>query len=316
MSYTQEELTSRLNEVADTYGEWSEDIPLPYGKWTKGNGELPHRRLKRSIQIIKDVLGDRFHSARILDLGCLDGIYSIECALQGANVLGVDVRKGHIEKCRLAGEALQLDNLEFRQGDVRTVLQELTDSYEVVLCSGLLYHLNAPDVFDVMQSIYERTLRLAIFDTHVSLSPNTTVSYREKVFHGHFATEHDDNASPQDIENAGWSSFGNRASFWLTRPSLVNALAHVGFSSVFECLTPPLININKPGVAHRDRCTFVCLKGQPVTLKTAPTTNVLAEDWPENSLDYSTASQLAIRPGRLRCLIHKAMRRLFARSSR
>ena len=313
MSYTEEELNDRLAQVTETYGAWSEDIPLPYGKWTKGNGEVPHRRLKRSIQIIRDVMGGHFESARILDLGCLDGIYSIECALQGAHVLGIDVRKGHIEKCLLAKRALQLENLDFRTGDVRAILAEPMDPFDVILCSGLLYHLNAPDVFDVIERIYERTLRVAIFDTHVSLNPTSTVSFREKLYHGHTAIEHGDNATPADIEDAGWSSFGNRASFWLTRPSLVNALAEIGFSSVYECLTPPLININKPGVAHRDRCTFVCLKGEPVTLKTSPVTNTLAEDWPENALDYSQRPQCAPRFAGLRSLLRQARGLLFQR---
>jgi hypothetical protein len=36
-----------------------------------------------------------------------------------------------------------------------------------------------------------------------------------------------------------WSSLGNRMSFELTLPSLCNALADVGYSSVVECRYPP-----------------------------------------------------------------------------
>ena len=288
MGLTKQELVARIAEIKAAYGEWSYDIPLPHGVWTRGNQGIPHTRLKRCVQILRDVLGDRFASASILDLGCLDGIFSVEFALQGAaRVVGVNVRKGHIEKCLLAKAALQLDNLELRMGDVREVLDEPGVRFDAVLCSGLLYHFNAPDVFEVMKKICDATTRLAIFDTHISLKPTLTVEYKGKAYRGHSFAEHSEKASTEEMERAGHASFGNTASFWFTRPSLVNALTWAGFSSVYECFAPAHINFGQPGLEHRDRCTFVCLKGSPAALKTSPTANSLAEDWPENSLDYA-----------------------------
>ena len=117
-----------------------------------------------------------------------------------ARVVGVNVRKGHIEKCLLAKAALQLDNLELRMGDVREVLDEPGVRFDAVLCSGLLYHFNAPDVFEVMKKICDATTRLAIFDTHISLKPTLTVEYKGKAYRGHSFAEHSEKASTEEME--------------------------------------------------------------------------------------------------------------------
>lgn len=231
------------------------------------------------------------------------------CLAGHAYVLGVDAHQSHVEKCSLAKTALQLDNLEFRTGNVRDVLAELHSGFDVVLCSGLLYHLNAPDVFTVIERIHDVTTRLAIFDTHVSLRATSIVEYGGKTYHGQTYVEHRETVSREEMERARWASYGNRSSFWFTRPSLVNALAHAGFSSVYECFAPPHINFGRPGLEHADRCTFVCIKGRMVTLGTSPTANALVEDWPERTLEYSRPRRLPI-PATIRSLLRK-VKRLF-----
>lgn len=288
MKDAESDLLRRMEMLKSEHGEWTYDIPLPGGHWTRGNLGLPHTRLRRSLQVLKDVLGESWTSARILDLGCLDGIFSIECALQGAaRVIGVDVRHGHIEKCLLAQTALGLKNLEFRTGDVRQVLTEQNETFDAILCSGLLYHLNVPDVFDVIQEIHARSGRVALIDTHVSLSPTATVEFQGRTYYGQMYREHDEQATVEEMHRAGLSSFGNKVSFWFSRPSLINAFAHAGFTSIYECFNPPHLNFGQPGLEHRDRCTIVCLKGEAVMLKTSPAVNTLREDWPEGSLEYS-----------------------------
>jgi 2-polyprenyl-3-methyl-5-hydroxy-6-metoxy-1,4-benzoquinol methylase len=45
---------------------------------------------------------------------------------------------------RLAKEALELENLEVRLEDVRALDPQRHGAFDVVLCLGLLYHLDAP----------------------------------------------------------------------------------------------------------------------------------------------------------------------------
>lgn len=159
---TKLEIENRIAKLVKEYGEWTFDIPLPDGVWTGGNRGIPHTRLKRVSQIIQDVSPMPIGSCRILDLGCLDGIFSIEFALHGARVTGVDARDGHIRKALLAKEALGIKNVDFVQDDVRNLSIQKYGKYDVILCSGILYHLNTPDVFVFIENMYEMVGKLVI----------------------------------------------------------------------------------------------------------------------------------------------------------
>src|SRR5678815_4384267 len=67
-----------LARTIEKYGEWIFDIPLPYGLWTRTDDKYPHTRLRRIVQIIRDTSPKPLSECRIVDLGCLDGLYSLE----------------------------------------------------------------------------------------------------------------------------------------------------------------------------------------------------------------------------------------------
>jgi 2-polyprenyl-3-methyl-5-hydroxy-6-metoxy-1,4-benzoquinol methylase len=46
-------------------------------------------KVRRTMQIIRDLSGRPFEELRILDLGCGEGVYAIEAGLRGAEVVGV-----------------------------------------------------------------------------------------------------------------------------------------------------------------------------------------------------------------------------------
>lgn len=85
-----------------------------------------------------------------------------------------------------------------------------------------------------------------------------------KTYWGRPYVEHAPTASPEEKAQNLWASLDNAQSFWLTRASLLNALAHAGFTSVFECHVPA--EATKPA----DRITLVACKGAPQALQSAP----------------------------------------------
>ena len=85
------EIESRICQLVTQYNRWTYDIPLPDGIWTAGNEGIPHTRLKRVMQVLCDVLDKPLSACRIHDLGCLDGIFSIECGMHGADVTGIEI---------------------------------------------------------------------------------------------------------------------------------------------------------------------------------------------------------------------------------
>jgi len=284
------QLEQGLEALKQAHGEWTYDIPLPYGVWTRGNLQIPHTRLRRIVQIVSDWGRKPLAQCRVLDLGCLDGMFSIEFAQRGAQTIGVEIREDNIRKAIFCKEALGLDNLEFRRDDVRNIAIETYGKFDVIICSGLLYHLPALDAIRLVQTMFAMTDGLVVVDTHVALEPRKMIHHEGHEYWGTLFREHSEKATPEQKAKSLWASADNSTSFWFTRPSLVNLLSGAGFSSVHECLTPAHLNYGQPGLEHRNRCTLVALKGELCDLLTSPVVRGLREEFPERSLTYAPES--------------------------
>lgn len=282
------ELAQQRQHIIDRYGEWTNhNLRLPDGSYTIGP-ELPkvitlpdgsqtqeksnvEAKLQRFLQVISDLCGGDFSTLRILDLACLEGLYGLELAMQGAQVVGIEGRESNLAKARFTAEAWGLDNIEFFCDDVRNLSPETYGSFDVVLCLGIFYHLDAPDIFKFMADIHRVTRQMAIVDTHVSFKPERSYDYDGRTYWGRDYGE----------DHTAWGSIGNEKSVWLTRASLFELMLDVGFSSVYECHQPLVMKFEQ--LRHRgqiDRSTFIGRKGTPVTLK-AIDTNPKRERFPE-----------------------------------
>lgn len=260
-----------------------------YGPWSAmaialGNGEYTieppaaDRRLKRIVQVAADLAGKPMNQLRVLDLACLEGHYAIEFAMRGAEAVGIELREANIVKARYAKQRLGLDKLELVQDDVRNLSVDKYGKFDLVICSGILYHLDAPDVFEFVRAISDVCTRLTIFDTFIALDALESQSFEGKEYWGVWYKEHDENASATQKQKDLWASVDNVRSFWLTRPSLINLLSELGFTSVYDVFFPP----SHPEM--RDRVTYVAIKGQPAAVVSSePTDRLPTTRWPEQS---------------------------------
>ncbi len=228
-------------------------------------------RARRIVHLVHDLCRTSFDHLRVLDLGCLEGLYSVELARRGARVVGIEGREANIAKARFAQEALGLEGVEFVRDDVRNLSPEKYGSFDVVLCLGLLYHLDAPDVFEFADACARCCDQLLVVDTHVGLAPTVRHTFRGRTYSGRSYQEHEPGSTPAERERSSWASLENPRNFWLTRPSLYNLLVDVGFGAVLECRAPYLPNL-------ADRVTLAALKpfgregGDP---------ELLSHRWPE-----------------------------------
>lgn len=211
------------------------------------------RRRARINQIVSDSARKPLHQSRILDLASLEGDFSAEFALRGAEVLGVEGRRTNVQR---AAARFSLPNLRFVQDDVRNVSREKYGEFDVVLCLGILYHLDAPDCFKLLEAVAGACIDIAIIDTHVSLTRDEIVEYKGHEYWGWRYTEYSREPTPEKTEESTWASIGNLRSFWPTKPSLVNAIVDAGFNSVYECQYPAWNDIPS------DRVALVALKGK------------------------------------------------------
>lgn len=260
-----EQIERKRQEIIRQYGEWTADnFQLCGDIYTIGKDcSIPPSRPLRVTQIISDHFGGSFENLRIADLGTLEGAYAVEFARRGATVVALELRDRNLVKSRFAKEVLRLDTLEFVKDDVRNFTAEKYGTFNVILASGILYHLDVPDVFTFVHNLARACTGIAIIDTQIGVEPDESFVHNGKTYSGWHFREYEGDPTPDEIEEKNWMSIGNLRSFWLTRPSLFNLMHDAGFTSAYECHIPVHL-------APLDRLTAVAIKGQPQSMLTHP----------------------------------------------
>jgi predicted RNA methylase len=263
---------NELKQIIDQFGDWTAyDIKLTETLYT-GKHRRPFYQLRRITQTILDLFKNNINHLRILDLGSLEGQYSIELGLHGAKVVGIEGREQNIERARFAKKVLNLRNVEFYLDDVRNLSKEKYGKFDVVLCSGILYHLDFPDNMEFIEKIYDVCDYCTIIDTHIGSNPTAKKIFKDHEYEGDVYREHDPSASTENRLKQAWASLDNDNSFWLTKKSLYDFLMRVGFTTITE-----MYSHNASAKIQGDRITLIAFKGDPIILETSPITNGLAE---------------------------------------
>lgn len=209
-------------------------------------------RVARVARLVTDLSHGSLAGLRLLDVACDEGNFANQLAQLGAaEVLGVEARDA-VERARERAQEAGLTNTRFEQGDVRAVTAETHGTFDVVLCLGMLYHLDAPDVFEFAENLWGLTDPggFAIIETQVSLSRPREESFEGRRYWGR--------SYPEDVSMPG-ASIDNPQSFWLTRSSLLNLLRHVGFTSVLQVMVPAIPVVDQ----MVDHVVFVAFRGSP-----------------------------------------------------
>jgi len=234
-------------------------------------GEANGVKVRRVLQLTRDLAPRPFEALRILDLGCGEGVYAVEAGLRGAEVLAIDARTQRMALGAACALRHGLQNVRFVQEDVRRMERASHGTFDVVYGLGILYHLDAPDVFFLLENVREMCTAVFIADTLVTGEPDVAVSHRGRSYEGKRFREHEDGDDEALRRSRVLKSIDNTFSFRFTRASLARAMHDAGFSSVLECHVPP-----EPGKAP-DRITLAALTGERVTLATYPWVNGISE---------------------------------------
>lgn len=150
---------------------WFYPFRLPSGACTPtyDGGALDLIHATRSAML--DQLLDREFPAGVaslsaVDLACHQGWFSVQLAQRGfARVLGIDARPEHIADAGLIRDALGLSNWQLRQSDVHALDASALGQHELVLCFGLIYHLENP--IGALRQARALCKRLCVIETQV-----------------------------------------------------------------------------------------------------------------------------------------------------
>jgi SAM-dependent methyltransferase len=283
-----EEILSLKAAVEARHGPWTaHNARLCDSVWTVKEGVVNFdEKTRRAIQIAHDFFGPDLSGLHVLDLGAGEGGLSLEFARHGAKVVCVEGRENNIAKARFVAEVLGIQGISFLCEDVRN-LQSFKRKFDLVLCYGLLYHLDAAAAFNLVEKTHQLASRVAVIDTHYSLVEEQSAEFRGELYSGRSFREFAEDISAADMLNSPWSAIGNTTSFWFTKPSLLNLLNRVGFSTVYEVGSPLVFDYydRKTDVRYKyeDRSTFVAVRGTNAQVFTSPEVNRMPERrWPES----------------------------------
>jgi tRNA (mo5U34)-methyltransferase len=131
----------RIERRVKKLGEWFHNIELNGVQTAPQHklGDYPTVKWKRFAHTIPANL----HGKSVLDIGCNAGFYSLEMKRRGAaRVLGIDTSETYLEQARFVAAVSGME-IEFRKLSIYQLF-ELRETFDVVLCMGVLYHLRHP----------------------------------------------------------------------------------------------------------------------------------------------------------------------------
>lgn len=238
-----------IAQMRDFLSPWNHNIRLAPGIYTVFDEDAyPEHEL--IMDVVDHHLGGRYTGSTVLDLGCLEGYFSLECALRGADVLGIDAKEINVKKCEFVKSVLGVPNARFALDDVMNVTVERYGSVDVVLALGLLYHLDDP--FSFLAQMAKLCDGFLVLDTLVALegAPQTIddwepelsdvqeFSFGSNCYQGRVYREYQEGADEVERAFSVTASHTNDVSIWLTEDSLVSLLDDVGFEQLEKIVSP------------------------------------------------------------------------------
>ena len=240
------------------------NIVLDDGSETKPGGQEPALDwwFDAARRCLSEFYPDGFGNLRIADLGCLEGGFTVKFARLGfAEAIGFEVRPSNFANCMFVKNGLTLPNLHFVNDDVWNL--EKYGPFDVIFCSGVLYHFDRPKAF--LDLLARMTRRVAIIHTHyATVAPIAAYQLSDldenEGLPGRWFQE------PGSCSDHKWASWTNERSFWVQKEYLIQAIHDAGFPMVFEQFDhfgPDIAGeLTAASPKHANRGMFVGVKDQ------------------------------------------------------
>jgi 2-polyprenyl-3-methyl-5-hydroxy-6-metoxy-1,4-benzoquinol methylase len=254
MDLTEEQLRARVAELAPFHHA----IELPHGvntyvpdKAHRGSNPARVGSVKRhGWPQLLNACGGSLKGLRVLDVACNSGGFTVEAIKAGAAyALGVDIVDRYLEQAEFVRGVLGLENLEFRKLDVYDLTPEAVGRFDVVLCFGILYHLQDP--IRGMKAMADLATNTMLLDTNLMHPP-----YISRFLRNRSLWKMDVVNTNQPIAETTnlWRS-GTTCKFAPTERAVLEMLEFLGFATV-EFL-PPTEKGLEARYYKRERGTFL-----------------------------------------------------------
>lgn len=136
------ELEKKVKDLSED-GQWNCHYDFPFGIKTRTKHiNSPGYNLNKWPRLLSILEEIGLNGKSVIDIGCGDGYYAIQCALNGASYsLGTDIDELRINRALLAKDVLNVKNVDFKAIDL---YKDKIENFDILLGLGLLHRV--PDL--------------------------------------------------------------------------------------------------------------------------------------------------------------------------
>jgi glycosyltransferase involved in cell wall biosynthesis len=216
-------------------GEWSSRLPAGSNLITTPG----HASLFEDLRInwVAEIFGG-FAGKICLELGPLEGGHSYMLQKMGAKrIIAIEANSRAFLKCLCIKEVFNLDKVEFKYGDFRDYFTENNSQYDILIASGVLYHMRDPiQLIEQMSRFSDHLFVWTHYYDAAIINARDDLRTKFRILQG----VEKDGVSYQWIEQSydsalDWNGFcGGSAptSRWMTRESIINCLKANGYDQI------------------------------------------------------------------------------------
>ncbi|MEO5595682.1 MAG: methyltransferase domain-containing protein [Lysobacteraceae bacterium] len=137
---------------------------------------IHHTRLQMLDAALANAFPAGVAALTAVDLACHQGWFAAHLAQQGfSDVLGVDARAQHIADASLIRDSLALPALQYQHADVHALDVGAIGARDLVLCFGLIYHLENP--VGALRTARALCKRVCLIETQVAPGLSGWIDY-------------------------------------------------------------------------------------------------------------------------------------------
>jgi tRNA (mo5U34)-methyltransferase len=239
---TSTDISSRIR----AFPYWHYRIDLA-GNITPTSEAEANRQIQRKVHFFDPLvewLGGSLAGKRVLDLGCNAGYWSL-CALEAGCdfVIGIDTQAVNLAQAQLVFDVkgIARERYLFKRASIFNINLRQFGEFDIVLCLGLLYHVNQP--ITLLEKTAQVSGDILLIDTEISRLPGRSFEMKYE---------------PGDVHPTLLSSEHNLV-LWPTRQAVVEITNLLGYRSVI--LKPKFSNyLGAQDYKSGHRRVFVCAK--------------------------------------------------------
>jgi SAM-dependent methyltransferase len=211
---------------------WLTQLEVLYPELKSGPGRYYLRNDKRPVQAA-DHLGfvpGSLHGMKVLELGPMEGAHTYQLAKLGADsILAIEANSDAYLRCLVAKEILRTPNCRFLLGDFLAFLEQSEERFDLIFCSGVLYHMADPA--RLLAAISKRTDRVFLWTHYFDpLDPRGPTSQPQRVRREGVDITYHEQTYDLDLQNrTHWGGVAP-SSAWMERDEILRICEQLGFS--------------------------------------------------------------------------------------